>query len=247
MLYRLLATTIVLFWLTMTGLLVRKELGPGDTSLRAVPVAHVAKIMFTHEQPSDLQIYSEKLSVGRLQIHPHLRKEDGLRRIALTGTLQLLLPGMPRQRVAWSGELELNSRLEMQRFRVELRFGAPPADVVELVLEPATNRLTYETRAGDRSIKREYSLDEKGATAWLHHQGIDPAIILSLHNPRSAPLVFKSLQSSLAVRGEKVGTYLVSAQQGGQTLFEAHVSQLGQILRLRTFVGYSAAPDDLAP
>ena len=247
MLYRLLTATIVLFWLTMTGLLVRRELGPGDSSLRAVPVAHVAKIMFAHEQPSDLQIYQEKLGVGRLQIFPHLRKEDGQRRIDLSGTLQLVLPGMPRQRVAWRGGLDLDSRLEMQRFQIGISFRAPDTDTVDLLLEPAANRLTYESRAGNRSIKREYSLDEKGVIAWLRDQGIDPAMVMSLHHPRSAPLVFKALQSSLAIRGEKVETYLLSAEQGEQTLLEAQVSQLGQILRVRTFVGYSAAPDDLAP
>ena len=247
MLYRLLTATIVLFWLTMTGLLVRRELGPGDSSLRAVPVAHVAKLMFVHEQPSDLQIYQEKLGVGRLQIFPHLRKEDGQRRIDLSGTLQVVLPGMPRQRVAWRGSLDLDSRLETQRFQLGLTFRAPNTDSVELLLEPAAHRLSYETRTGTRSIKRTYSLDEKGAAAWLRDQGIDPAMLLSLHNPRSAPLVFKALQSSLAIRGEKVETYLLSAEQGGQTLLEAHVSQLGQILRVRTFAGYSAAPDDLAP
>ena len=245
--YRILTATIVLFWLTMTGLLVRKELVPGATALRAVPVAHVAKLMFAHEQASDLQIYQEKLSVGRMQIHPHFRKDEGQRRIDLTGSLQLMLPGMPRQRVTWTGGLELDNRLELERLTLGLSSRAISSDSVEFVIEPAAHRLTFESRAGDRSIRRVYSLDEKGVEAWLRDQGIDSGMVMSLHNPRSAPLLIKAQQSSLAIRGEKVETYLVSAEQGEQTMFEAHISQLGQILRVRTFVGFSAAPDDLVP
>ena len=65
--------------------------------------------------------------------------------------------------------------------------------------------------------------------------------------PRSAPLQVKAQEASLTVRGERLEAYLISAGQGEQTLLEAHVSELGQILRVRTFVGYSAAPEDLLP
>jgi hypothetical protein len=248
MLYRLLTALIVIFWLTMAALLLRKEVGPGDTTLNAVPVAHVAKMMLAHEQTSDLQIYNEKLSVGRLQVHPMIRKEDGQRQIALSGSLQLAFPGMMRQRITWMGDLDLDAQLELQRFKASVNFRDPSAYTVDLLVEPASHRLTVETRTGSQVIKRsQYSLDENGATEWLREQGIDPSLLKNLHNPRSAPLVVKAQQSSLEVRGEKVDTYLVSAEQGEQTLLEAHVSQLGQILRVRTLVGYSAAPEDLVP
>ena len=248
MLNRFLAATIVLFWMTMTALLLRKELGPGDTSLRELPVAHVAKVMLMHEQASDLQIYNEKLSVGRLQIHPRIRKGDGQRSVELAGSLQLTLPGMSHQRVTWTGELDLDKDMAAERFKMTVTFREPAASSVDVLIEPAEHRLTVESRAGQHLVKHsEYALDEKGASDWLREQGIDPALLLSLHNPGSSPLVVKALQSSLAVRGEKIETYLISAEQGGQTLIEAHMSQLGQILRVRTFAGYSAAPDDLAP
>lgn len=248
MIYRLFAVAIVVFWGLMTALLVRKEYGIGETSLREVPVAHVAKMMLAHEQPSDLQIYNEKLPVGRIQIHPRIRKQDGLRRIDLSGTLQLAVPGMTRQRVMWTGELDLDEKLEAQRFKVGVNLREPTNYGVNLLFEPAKHLITVETRTSRQIVKRtEYSLDEKGAGDWLRDQGIDPSLLMSLHNPRSAPLQVKAQQSSLTVRGEKVETYLISAEQGEQTLLEAHVSELGQILRVRTFVGYSAAPEDLLP
>ncbi len=248
MLYRFLAATIIVFWLTMTVLLVRKENGMGNSALREVPLAHVAKLMLTHEQTSDLQIYNEKLPVGRIQIRPRIRPEDGQRRIDLSGSLQLMLPGTTRQRFTWNGELDLNRQLEPQRFRVAVSVREPADYTMNLLFEPADQRVTVETRTSRHLVKSsQYSLDEKGANDWLHDQGLDPSLLMSLHNPRSARLVLKAQQTSLEIRGEKVETYLISGEQGEQTLFEAHVSELGQILRVRTFLGYSAAPDDLTP
>lgn len=248
MLYRFISATIVIFWVTMTVMLVRREYGIGGSSLREVPVAHVAKMMLSHSQASDLQIYNEKLPVGRMQVHPRIRREDGQRRIDLTGTLQVALPGAARQRITWNGELDLDEALAARRLRLGISLRDPASYSVDLVFEPAERRLTVESRASGRLVRQtQYSLDEKGASDWLRDQGLDPALLMSLHNPRSAPLVVRALQSSLEIRGEKVETYLISAEQGEQTLFEAHVSALGQILRVRTFVGYSAAPDDLLP
>jgi hypothetical protein len=106
----------------------------------------------------------------------------------------------------------------------------------------------YETRTSGVLLKRgEYALDEKGARDWLREQGIDPSFIMNLQSVHSTPPVVKALQSSLELHGENIETWLVSVEQGGQTMLEAHVSQLGQILRVRTFIGYSAAPEDLTP
>lgn len=249
MLYRLLATVIVLFWLTMTGLLVRKEFGLGDSSLREVPIAHVAKLLFTHEQPSDLQVYNERLAVGRLRIQPRLRKEDGQRKVDFTGTVQLLLPGVDgRQRVAWTGDLTLDSQLQAQRLKFALTYRAPAPHTLDLALDFPQKRVSYETRVDAIVAHRgEFSFDEAGVSVWLREQGIDPALVKSLSNPNSAPMQASARQASLTIRDEKIDTWLVSVEQGGQTMLEAHVSQLGQILRLRTFLGYSAAPEDLAP
>ena len=64
--------------------------------------------------------------------------------------------------------------------------------------------------------------------------------------PARKPVSLPRLRE-MQVHGEKIETWLISVEQGGQTMIEAHISQLGQILRIRTFAGYSAAPEDLTP
>jgi hypothetical protein len=51
----------------------------------------------------------------------------------------------------------------------------------------------------------------------------------------------------MLIHGERIQTYLVSIGQNGQTLLEADISQLGQILRAKTLIGYTLMPDDLVP
>jgi len=248
MVYRLLAAAVVLFWLTMTGLLLRKELGVGGSSLREVPVAHVARMMLQREQSSDLQIYSDKSPVGQLRLQPHVRREDGQRQFAVAGSIQLALPGAPRQRIVWSGDLDLDATLHPQRAKAAINLREPANFMVDLQVDFATKRLSYETHSGSHLLRRAaFTLDEAGARQWMREQGLDPALLGSLQGAGAAQMEIRAQQSTLSVRGEKIDTYLVTGEQSGQTLFEAHVSQLGQILRVRTMFGYSAAPEEISP
>jgi len=248
MLYRFFAATVVIFWITMTALLLRKELGPPDSALRAVPVAHVSRLLLQREQSSDLQLYLDKAPVGHLRIQPHVRREDGQRQISSAGWVQLALPGSVRQRVAWTSEVDLDAALQPQRARATVNLREPAGFMVDLRVDVPARQLSYETQVGSQRLRQgQYSLDEKGARQWLHDQGLDPSLVGSLQGAGLVEMELRAQQSSLTIRGEKIETYLVTAEQSGQTLFEAHVSQLGQILRVRTMLGYSAAPEDLAP
>ena len=76
MLARFLSAAIILFWITMTVLLVRSELWPGQSTLRSVPIEHVAKLFWQHQQASDLSILRDNNRVG----HLHLRHLNPLPR-----------------------------------------------------------------------------------------------------------------------------------------------------------------------
>ena len=123
MLYRTVAIFIVLFWLTMTGLLVHKEMRPGDSALREVPVAHVVKLLFMHRadpeiSKSKLNIYSDKLRLGQLNLTPETGDQGQYRDLKFDGDLQVLIPGGKRERIGWKGVLQMDKLLTIQRFQL---------------------------------------------------------------------------------------------------------------------------------
>ncbi len=255
MLYRTLAVLVVAFWLTMIGLLVRKESDSAGSVLREVPVGHVVKLLLMHEQRSDLNIHNDKLRVGYVRIHPQKRKGDRERVIEFSGHVQIIVPGVERQRVQWDGELELEKTLATRRFAIGLTFRDPSqrsdlASRVEVVVEPAKNLLTWSLHSPGipAGQPHSYSLDEAGLQSALGEL-LDPAVIplLQKQTRSMSPPVIKALQSSMLIHGESIDTYLVTIEQSGQTLLECDISQLGQILRAKTLIGYTLAPDDLIP
>ncbi len=246
--YRAASILIVLFWLTMTALLLRNEVQPGDSALREVPPGHVVKLILHHQQASDLNIISDKMRLGHLRIDPKTNKDQGLRLINFTGNLLFIIPGGDRQRVAWDGEVEMNKELAIQRFRIGVTMHDPDRLRSEITIRPAENIARYELSSATGVLERQdYSLDERGAREVFRQLGIDPAMLPVSPRQHSQPPVIKAHQSSIDIHGERMDTYLVSIESNGQTWLECHVSQLGQIVRATTLLGYSLVPDDITP
>ena len=249
MLYRALAILVTGFWLTMIGLLIRREAAPGDSALREVPVGHVVKLLLMHEQASDLHISNGKLRLGTVRIHPQMHKGERSRVIDFTGNLQIMLPGLERHRLDWSGELELEKTLATRRFRMALTLSDPTQHGVagyrsEVTIVPAENLLTWTEQDNP---PHAYTLDDAGLRQALFEMFPDPALpeLLQSQTRSMAPPVIRARQSSMLIRGERIDTYLVTIEQSGQTLLEFDVSQLGTILRAKSLIGYSLAPEDL--
>ena len=256
MLTRALSILIIGFWLIMIGLLVRKELGPGGTALREVPVGHVIKLLLMHGEASDLNIFNDKLCLGHLHIHPHMHKDTRSRVIDFVGHLQILVPGMERQRVAWDGELELEKDLATRRFTLGLTFRDPTipekfASRLQVTISPVEKLITWTVRSGDRPPEPpvSYSLDEAGMQRALRELIPDQSMLQMFQNQTKtvAPPVIRAHQSHLLYHGQRLDTYLVTVQQSGQTLLEFDVTQLGTIVRAKTITGYSLSPDDAVP
>ncbi len=248
-LYRSLAAVIVIFWIAMSALLLRSELGPSDSRLRAVPAGHVMKLLFAHEQTSDLNIYSDRQRIGHLRLHPRVRKEDGARVLEFSGRFQLTLPGTAPWRVAWDGSMEMTRLLDVQSFHLGLTLRDLGNSRLELTFLPPENLARYELwNAGVVVDKADFPLDERGAQAVVDRLGIPPDIFRMARGSKSAkPAEITALQSSIEIHGEKIDTYLVTIRQNGQTMIEVHVSQLGQVLRGTTLLGYTFSPDELMP
>jgi hypothetical protein len=246
MTYRAFSVFIVVFWLTMTGLLLRNECWPGNSALREVPVEHVIKLLLVHGESSDLNIFSEKLRLGLFHLRPSIRKDDDTRDFEFSGNLRILIPGMERQNVSWIGEWKMDKELATRSFHIALSLKKPSALTVDIGLFPKANRAHYMlTTAGGLEEERDFSLDAAGLRTVAQEFGLDPVVLDAAQSPHAEKPVIKAYQTSLEIRGGKIDTFLVTVEQSGQTLLEFHVDQLGRILQARTLVGYSLAPDDL--
>ncbi len=249
MLSRFLSIAIVLFWLTMTTLLVRTEFWPNHSSLRTVPLEHVAKLMWLHEQASDLIVSNEGLRVGHLTLHPRIRPSDGARVLEYSGNLSVRLPGSPRTRISWDGIAEFDAESNLRSLLLGLGMKEPSLMRAEILVKPAENHAIYRLFNNGREIESEdFTLDERGLKKVLTQVDLDPALYDAFRSSSStASPIVSAQQSYIKVHHERIDTYRVEVRQGGQTLVEAHISQLGQVLRMRTLVGYTLAPDDLIP
>ena len=263
--YRALSVLIVIFWLTMTALLLRNEVKPGDSSLREVPTAHVVKLILHHQQVSELNITSEKKPLGHVRIAPRTDPETDQRIIAFVGNVHFVIPGTREtERVAWDGEVEMDKDLTVQRVRLGVTMHEPARDRAEaaagaprerdklrseIVIQPAKNIAHYQlTSANGILDQHDYTLDERGAHDVLKQFEIDPAMWPAMTpNAHTKPPVIKAQQSSIEVQGERMDTYLVTIESNGQTWLEFHVNQLGQIVRASTLLGYDLSPGDLSP
>lgn len=248
MIYRAAAVFIVIFWLTMMGLLFRNEWWPGYTALREVPAEHVMKMLLVHGEVSDLNILNEKIHLGHLHIHPQIRKDDNLRVVDFTGYFQVHIPGMDRGNLEWRGKWEMDKMLETKDFKINLTLKRPAIMSVDLHVIPSENRAHYAvTTANSIREERDFTLDAAGIRSVLQQMGLDPTVLEAAQSPGAAKPEIKARQSFLEIRGGRIETFEVSVEQSGQTLLDIHVDQLGRILQVKTLVGYTLAPDDLSP
>jgi len=243
MFHRLLATSIVAFWLAMTSLLVVRELYPESTGLNAVAVSHVAQLFFQHQQSSDLHVHASGEEIGYIHIQARPPAESGKRVLDLNGNLNIPLPGK-NQRLAWFGEFHLTSRLNLERFTLTIS-GQDPGQHIKISVDRFAKTAEFARMIGkDVEDLKTITLDEAGFGSLLSDAGIDPKLLQQIKSAGASlpEIEFSAKVSSLILSGEKISTYLLTIKAGGQTVIEAHVSQLGQILKARApLLGYKLA------
>jgi hypothetical protein len=251
MIYRTVAALIVVFWLVMTTLLIRNEVNPEDSRVRELPLANVLKVLYLHEQASDLKIYAGGTSIGHLRFHPRNDKETHDRLVEFTGTVQLQVPD--RRRISWDGTLRMNQAYELMQSDWGVTLHDPGFLRLEVASKASQPNAHITIRNKDRAIQEmEVPLNEMGLTDLANQFGAGPELSAILRQARSeaqtqAKPIIRARQSSIRYRGERTDTYLVSIEQNGQTLIQCHFSQLGQILQAKTLLGYTMFPDDLLP
>jgi hypothetical protein len=233
MFHRLLVIGIVAFWLAMTGLLLVRELYPEATRLNAVPVSYVGQLVFQHEQTSNLLIISGRKDIGYFQLQPHTDSASGRRILDMNGGVSVPLPNGRPQRLSWSGAIELSRTFGMERVRLNVS-PSEAAQSMHLDFDLVAKTAKFTSLVGREKVnERVISLDRSGIDSLVTSAGIDPAMLQQLNAARSQIPEFTlgAQTSSTVVRGQKLTTFLLTLRAGGQVVLEAHLSQLGQVLR----------------
>jgi hypothetical protein len=248
MLHRLAALLIIIFWICMTGLLVVKE--TVLTQLNNVPAGFVAQLIFQHQQSSDLQIYDGPKDSGYLHVQPSRKSDTGAKIIDFHGNLGVNIPGGGRQRLSWMGNVDMDENFQIQKLRVNVAFQQGGGQV-DVVVEPPKKIARYSVKTANSPIEQnQLSLDENGLSGLLSHVGLGPVSLpqLKAAGAQMSPPEFITQTSSLQLNGETVSTYLFIMKVEGQTIIEAHLSQLGQVLRAQIpLLGYKFAPQNVNP
>lgn len=252
MLHRIFAMLIVGFWLAMTGLLVVRELFPEATRLNTVPAKYVGELLFQHLQSSDLQIYDGAKELGYLHLQPR-KFEPNTRVLEFHGVILLSPLGTPKQRLSWSGAITLSANGEVKAIQASLSTQEPP-NQLDVFIDSAANTAKFTVRAHNHVVDQSaISMDMNGVTKLLERAGLDPAIAQQLqtsatsNTPGVEPEI-TAQQSSTRLNGETISTYLVTMKVSGQTLFDAHITQLGQVLRAQMpLFGYKLMPYNVRP
>ena len=234
MLHRLLIICITGFWLAMTALLVVREVYPESTRLNAVPIGYVWQLMFQHEQTSYLNIFSsgKEKPIGNLQLQPRSITHSDLRNIEVSGNVSLTVPGGRPQRVAWAAVFEMRHDFTPARLRLDV---APPEQGQhwDLHVDFADRKAVFSTKVGGHVLSETaFTLDAAGFGILLSRAGLDATLLRQLTAAQSEMpgMEFGAQSSSTVISGQKLATFLVSLKAGGQSVFEAQVSQLGQVL-----------------
>jgi hypothetical protein len=248
---RLLALFITVFFATMWTLLLRTELRPQKTALRKVPVEHVLKLFFQHQQPSDLFIHGSGERLGHVRFHPQVNSADDSRVIEFSGNAQLRIPGAPKQRIMWDGAAEYFQDMALRT--VQLKTGVresttqpAPETTVNIFLNAMNRLVNYSISVDGRPVDQaSFTLDENGVQGLMRRAGIDPELLRMVNSKAqsSTPPKISAHQSSLRLKSEEVETLLVTVEMNAQTMLEFHVSQLGQILHAKTLTGWTLEMD----
>ncbi len=250
MLHRLFITGIVFFWLLMTGALVQVWLDPASSEVLAVPVEHVVRQIFAHEQPSSLSILQGGQRIGTLTLRPRHFDAEGVCSVDFSGNVMIAFPFLPKQTFVWRGSARMSQSFTLRNLRLHIDAPGQKA-TTDLEIDPGQNRALCSVRQRDgEPVVTEIPLDPKGAGKALETLGVDPAVVEQIAvgakggSTPFGPLSVTARQSETEIEGERIQSYQVAARQNDSPLIEADISHLGQILGIKTIFGFTFAPEN---
>lgn len=252
--YRALVGGIILFWVIMTGLLVRAEFFEGSVGARAVPVAHVFKQIFLHEQPSDLAFYRRLQRLGLFHVQP--RREltspafGATHALFVNGGSTLDFFGLPNQRVILRATVDLDAQQSIRHFEVSATVREPrqkePSLGIAFDGAPPANHYHYVIRRGDavqqeRAGTPEELLDDPALRAF----GFDPQTVIHQAAAQAGGGSVEARRSTMPFNNEIIDTYLVTFRGVFETTMQT--TEQGQILAIKTGAGYDFYDETIPP
>ena len=251
MLYRVCVAAIVGFWLWMAGLLVRTVWFRGDTPSTPVPLAYVEHLVFRYESPSDLVLYRQRRRAdGNFHFQPKRLATGNL--LSTSGNFQFGLPGLPGARVLFHGVLELDAQEQVRRVDLSVGVHEPKSTAPNVTLhldgQTEENRWHYQLlQAG--TVLREGSGTPAELLAGLdpHVYGLDPQALTQVAAARTGAVTVTAQHGKLHVNEDDIDTYVVTIHQGEGLETTVHVNQVGQILAVKTFLGFDLYDETLSP
>ena len=258
MFYRVFVVGIIGFWLLMGTMLVRTELFPDRGTRLPVPVDYVGGLIFRHEEASTLALYSQKRRLdGSFHLQPKRlpASADGKTTagnlLSLSGNFLLNLPGITGQRVVFHGGLELDDHEQVRHVNLSISLHEPkqssPGVTLHLEGLPADNRWSYQITQGNVTLR-----EGSGTPAELIDKldlrgyGVDSRL-LSQVGTQAAATTLTAHRGMLRINDEEIETFVVTIRRGDGMDAEVHVNQLGQVLAVKTFLGYDLYDESMAP
>ncbi len=256
--YRFIVVGIVLFWLAMTAQLVREEVWSGWRRSQPVPVDFVVRLMFHHEEVSDLTLFSHGHRLdGNLHLQPRRLPAGQDQAVALdcltwTGSFALNLPGVDVNRVVLRGLAEITDEQRCQRLELTASLHEPRQNGPGLTLflegRPGTDAWHYVVRQAGTVVHEDAGpMLQLLRDADPHLPGISFEGIEQMQRQTAASTSVTAYRDTLRLGGEAADTYVISLRQGDVEEASVHFNQLGQILAIKTFTGYDLYDEGVAP
>lgn len=239
---RLLAVGIVLFWGVMTTLLVRQTVAPSRSAFFELPVAYVTGLIFRGGQESHLVIEQDGQPVGYWHFTPRITPA-GLPELAHEGSLAVRLPFTASWRVTWEGHAHFDPALQLTGGDLTLNVKEQEA---HLELHWTGSDVQYTLQQAQAAVATGTLHGAADLPNLLAGLGLDPAMFDPKKTaPGAETATLTARRATLPLRHDRLDTYLLALRQGATLLGEFHISQLGQILYVRTDFGYTMTADEL--
>lgn len=255
MFYRAFVVGIVIFWGWMTCLLVRMEWSAGAGEAMSIPPSYVWKLMFLHEEGSDLVVYNGRQRLGSVHLQPRRGAGNGAgggRALTGYGNFVVDLPGVPRQNAGFHGTLHLDQNNEAQQFQLTAVLRQPKQRDAGITLDldgsPVTGRWHYAVRQGTELIRESTgTVAELLDVPELRALPFDPRNLLRAEQEQISRVTVSAHRGKLSMNGDDIETFVVSIKDGNGLENTVNVNPLGQVLAVKTFAGFNLLDEALSP